>query len=275
MKAGEWDWYKVCNLIVQSLVSVATVVMACFAGCELRTARVERAEVAALQKEAIVQKQTLNNVLEHVNLYEDIFAAGGGDRFAYKWAKEYLWLHSNNKDYSEPVLQMLTHITKLFQSDITNNSTIVFHAVNLPATVYDKNNVLSNLKSPDMSKRLNAVGTIWNLRLNNHIPDIVDIAKDESNLNVLQLIIHVVEKTFEDNMVMGDETPVYALSLDDCVFRYDEFKKHFIEMWNPAKDRILSRKPKEARQGQDKNPPHLGMVYLFDPEKPDDIPVLK
>lgn len=270
------------SVVIAAIATGANVWQACEAHAEINIARIaketldsERREVAALQKEAVVQRQTLSNALERVNLYGDILAAEGGDRWAYKRAKEYLLLHSADERTSEPIIQTLSHITELFQSDITNNNLIVFHAINLPPPFYDSRNVMSNLKSADWTKRLNAVGTIWSLRLNNYIPDIVDIAKDEPNLNVLQLLIHVVRKTFEDNMVIGDETPVYALSLDDCVFQYDEFKKQFMEMWNPAKARIMARKPKEARQGQDKKPPHLGMVYLFDPEKPDDIPVLK
>lgn len=270
------------SVVLAAITTIANIWQAYEAHTEKNIARItketldaERREVDTLQKEAVIQKQTLSNALERVNLYSDILAAGGGDRFAYKRAKEYLWLHSNDTESSEPILQMLAHITQLFRSDITNNGMIAVHAIDLPPPFYDRSNVLSNLRSSDSAQRLNAVGTIWNLRLNNYIPDIVDIAQDEPNLSVLQLIIYVVEKTFEDNMVMGDETPVYALSLDDCIFRYDEFKKHFMEMWNPAKTRILARKQKEARQGRGKYPPHLPMRYLFDPEKPNDIPVLK
>lgn len=260
---------------IEGLSAIAAIITALVSAWTLRVNIVERKEVDALQERSAKQEVSISNALEKVDLYGDILAAGGGDRWAYKRAKEYLLLHSADEGTSEPILQTLRHITELFQSDVTNNSLIVFHAVNLPPSFYDGSNVLSNLKSTDLAKRLNAVGTIWNLRLNNYIPEIINIAKDEPNLNVLQLIIHVVEKTFEDNRVVDDEAPIYALTLDSCIFQYDEFKKQFIEMWNPAKDRILSRKPKEARQGQDKNPPHLGMVYLFDPEKPDDIPVLK
>lgn len=270
------------SVVIAAIATSANVWQAYDAHVEKRIARItkealdaERRSVDALQKEAVVQKQTLSNALERVNLYGDILAAGGGDRWAYKRATEYLLLHYADKGSSEPILQMLSHITEFFQCDVTNNNLIVFHAINLPPPLYDSSNVRANLKSTDWVKRLNAVWTIWSLRLNNYIPDLVNIAKDEPNLNVLQSIIHVVGKTFEDNIIMNDETTVYTLSLDECVFQYDEFKRKFVEMWNPAKARILARKPKEVRQGQDKNPPHLGMVYLFDPEKPDDIPVLK
>ena len=169
-----------------------------------------QARVALLQEKVTAQEASLSNALERVNLYGDILAAGGGDRWAYKRAKEYLLLHSADEGTSEPILQTLRHITELFQSDVTNNSLIVFHAIKLPSPFYDGSNVLSNLKSTDLAKRLNAVGTIWKLRLNNYIPEIINIAKDEPNLNVLQLIIHVVEKTFEDNRVVDDEAPFYA-----------------------------------------------------------------
>lgn len=84
---------KQCKWI-EALSAIAAILTAGASIWTLRVNIVERREVDALQTEAIVQKQTLSNALERVNLYGDILAAGGGDRWAYKRAKEYLLLHS-------------------------------------------------------------------------------------------------------------------------------------------------------------------------------------
>lgn len=252
---------------VEVLSSAAAIITAIASVWTLQVNVVERNEVVALQNKATVQEVALSNAVNRVTLYGDILAAGGGDRWAYKRAMECLWSNPCGAKTPEPMLQMLNQLTQLFQSDITNNNLLASKIINLPPPSYDKSNVLSNLTSSDFEKRLNAIGTIWCFRLNNYIPDIVDIAKDESNLNVLQLIIHVVVRTFEDNRIMGDKTPMYYLSLYDCVFKYDEFRKHFMEMWIPAKTRILARKPKEVRERPDT--PRGNLIYIYDPEKPD------
>ena len=226
-----------------------------------------QAKVISLQNKADAQDVVLSNALERVSLYGNIIAAEGGDRWAYKRAREMLLDRSKGDGVSEPMIQMLNYTMQRFHDEATNNSFIAHNAINLPPPLYDGANVLANLRSPDIYKRFNALGAILTLRLNKYIPDAVDIAKEEPNLNVLQLLIYVIGETFTDNLIMNDTTPVYSLTLDDCVFRYDEFKRHFTEMWNPAKTRILARKHKEVRERPD--PPRGNLVYIYDPEMPD------
>lgn len=275
MKAGDWNWYKFLTLVVSGIASIAAVATAIVSWKTMDINDSMYDKIKVLQKESMIHESALSNALDRVNLYGDIIAAEGGDRWAYKRAKEWICAHYEGDIESEPMIQTLDFTVNRFQGEATNNSFIVNNAINLPPLFYDGANVAANLKSTDIYKRLNALGAIWALRLNKYIPDAIDIAKNEPNLHVLQLLVFVVEETFTDNLIINDTTPVYSLSFDDCVFRYEEFKQHFMEMWNSAKPRILARKPKEVREGRDKNPPHLPMVYLFDPEKPDNIPVIK
>lgn len=275
MKAGDWNWYKFLTLVVSGIASIAAVATAIVSWKTMDINDSMHDKIKVLQKESMIHESALSNALDRVNLYGDILSAEGGDRWAYKRAREGLLDRSKGDGVSEPMIQMLNYTMQRFHDEATNNSFIAHNAINLPPPLYDGANVLANLRSPDIYKRFNALGAILTLRLNKYIPDAVDIAKEEPNLNVLQLLIYVIGETFTDNLIMNDTTPVYSLTLDDCVFRYDEFKRHFTEMWNPAKTRMLARKHKEVREGRDKNPPHLPMVYIFDPERPNDIPVIR
>ena len=84
----------------------------------------ERREVAALQKEATVQKQTLSNALERVNLFDDIIAASGGDRYAYLRAIDILLLAENIPDKSTYQTERLLNDISRFADHPKSNPTI-------------------------------------------------------------------------------------------------------------------------------------------------------
>lgn len=82
--AFEWvALAQVLSYIATIAMAVATIDMASTARCQLDTAAVTRHEVDALYNEAIVQSAAISNTLDRVRNYEDMLAAGGGDRFAY------------------------------------------------------------------------------------------------------------------------------------------------------------------------------------------------
>lgn len=269
MSEGEWDLYKVCNLIVQSLASVATVAMAWIAGCELNTAKVARREVDVLQSKATIQEASLSNALERVNLYDDILAAGGGDRFAYNRAYTNLWndmgSDSITAEHSKVLERMLAYTTRRFKGDATNNDFIARHVVNIPTPFYNAMNVPSNLKSRDHLKRLNALGTIWMLRLNEYIPVVADVAITDPDLYVVQMAVFVLNEVFTDNMIFN-VGPRHYFSVSECVLDSESFKNGFEETWKVHKQKILARKPKEVRERPD--PPRSNQTYIYDPEMP-------
>lgn len=260
---------------IEALSAIAAIITALTSAWTLWVNVVERREVSDLQSKSKAQDTVLSNAIERVSLYGDIIAAEGGDRWAYKRAKECLLSRMSQRyEDATPLLQKLEFSMHRFTGEMKGNPTLEY-ALMGPASESIKAQVENMLKRDDSFQRLCALKHILWLRLNKHIPLVVEMLQNEPDLNVVQYALHVVSKTFTDNMIPNDTTPIYALTVDDCVFRHDEFKRHFEEMWKPAKDRILARKPKEVKEGRDKKPPHLPMVYLFDPEKPTDIPVIK
>jgi len=267
VKAGEWDLYKVCNLTVQCLASLATVAMAWIAGCELQTAKVARREVDALQSRATIQEAALSNALNRVNIYGDIIAAEGGDRFAYKRVCDILQSQLQKQDgEAKALFSKLDFAMRRFMGEVKDNPSLELSLMG-PLSEDLKRDIVDMLHRRDATQRLCALKHILFLRLNKHVPLVVEMLENEPDLSVVQYAVNVITETFADNMIPNDTTPKYALSLDGCVFGYDDFRKHFMEMWVSAKTRILARKPKEVRERPD--PPRGNLIYIYDPEKPD------
>ena len=227
---------------VEGLSAIAAIITALASAWTLGVNIVERNEVDTLQKRAEKQETALNNAMDQVKIYGDMLAAGGGNRFAYKRATETLQTLAlaGDKD-AESLNQQLGFLTRHFMGEIDRNSTLQYYMMG-PLSEDLKAHITDMLKRDDVQQRVCALKHIHGLRLNKHIPLVVDCLEREPDLNVVQLAVHVVNETFRDNMVFNDTNTVYSLSAYDCALRYDEFKKYFDQMWEPRKDRILANK---------------------------------
>ncbi len=253
---------------VEGLSAIAAIITALASAWTLGVNIVERNEVDTLQKRAEKQETALNNAMDQVKIYGDMLAAGGGNRFAYKCATEALQTHAlaGDKD-AESLNQQLGFMTHHFMGEIEHNTTLQNYIMG-PLSESLKANIIDMLRQDDARQRICALKHIHGFRLNKYIPLVVDCLEKEPDLNVVQLAVHIVNETFRDNMIFNDTNTVYSLSVDDCALRYNDFKKYFNLMWKPRKERILARKPKEARERPD--PPRGTLYYIFDPEQPNE-----
>ena len=255
---------------IEALSAIAAILTAGASIWTLKVNIVERGEVAALQKEAVVQKQTLSNALERVNLYGYILAAEGGDRNAYIAASSMLESGKSGGD-SFFLSRKLREVNERFSVDDENAFLKEF--LSWPSlTPIVK--IGAMLKDKSALQRLYAIKKAYELRINSFMLSIFEVAMTDSDLRVVQLALYVINKTFEDNMIFN-VGPRFVGTLDHCVLNPQTVREQFSRAWEVHKEKILNRKPKERRKGRDKKPPHQTIMYLFDPEKPDDIPVLK
>lgn len=196
MNAGEWDWYKVANLTVQSLASVATVAMVWIAGCELNTAKVARQEVDTLQKEAILQKASLSNALARVDLYGDIIAAEGGDRWAYTRVVDKLSQLTNLLDRADFLRTRLEDTVTQKYSGKPELNLLLKHIMFDPDLVEnDDAQMVAMLKSEIAFDRICAVNSIFRRRLNRLIPTLIDIIEHDPDINVVQYALYATLQT--------------------------------------------------------------------------------
>lgn len=262
------------SVVVATITAASNVWQAYDAHLEKQAAMVAKetllasqVRVEALNNKVAIQEASLSNALERASLYGDILAAGGGDRWAYKRVYEYLLPGLLSKDKSaEALIQQLNSFTRHFIGNVKDNSILQYYMMG-PASENLKEHIKDMLRREDVGQRICALKHILWLRLNEHIPLVVDSLEREPDLNVVQLAVHVINETFSDNMCLNDHNPVYVLSVDDCALRYCDFKSRFLQMWNTKKDKILARKSKEVRERPD--PPRGNLTYIYDPEKPD------
>ncbi len=237
----------------------------------LGTAKAEYSDVMELKASLGMQRAVLSNAIDRVSLLGDIAAADGGDRFAYMQATKRLRDMARAGEHdSEALLQKLRFSTGRFMGSVTNNPSLEYILLEPP---FEHMDVESMLKRDSSLHRLSALRHVSDLRLNKYIPDIFAALETEPDLNVVQMALHVVNATFEDNYPFPVPAALHYLDLEQCVLDYGETKRLFDEMWEASKGKVLARKPKEVRHGRDKNPPHFNMIYIYDPERPNDIPV--
>ena len=254
---------------IEGLSAIAAIITALVSAWTLCVNIVERNEVDALQKRAATQEASLSNAIDRVDLYGDIIAAEGGDRSAYISAMTAIE-RGNRVKVTEFLRRKLYEISTRFSAD--DESEYLKQRLSWPSPTRTEH-IKKMLKHDESLQRFYAIQKVYELRCNSFIPDIMDIALTDQDLRVVQLATYVINKTFEDNMIFN-VGPRCNLSLNECVEHPDEARTRFDKAWEVHKEKILGRKPKEYRYGKDKNPPHQQMMYLFDPEKPDDSPVL-
>lgn len=266
MTKWAWDTMPVVSVIAAVASAIAAVSTACLGWRTYGMAKVEYAEVVELRESLERQRTKLGNTLDRVSLYGDIASAEGGDRFAYVRASEQLRDLERNGDHEAgTLLQKLLFSTRRFMGGITNNPSLEYTLSGFPSHVM---NVEAMLKGDWFLQRLDALEYVRRLRLNKYFPDIVEMLKKEPDLNVVQLAIAFINETFADNIKPNDSRMFWLFSVDDCVFRFDDFHRHVSQMWDERKDEILARKPMEVRSRQDS--PKVEQQYIFDPEKPEE-----
>lgn len=100
------------------------------------------------------------------------------------------------------------------------------------------NQIPGNLKSKDYVNRIAAVSTIGTMRLNSYTPQLADMAFEEPDLHVLQVITKTIEKAF------AGCAPRAGFIMDDFLSPYYDGKKKLDEQWAKFGPEILQRKPK-------------------------------
>lgn len=76
---------------IEATTAFASIIMAAVSAFTLYVNVVERNEVVAIQKETARQTEQLSNMVAKVSLQRDVLAAAGGDRFAYKRARDLMF----------------------------------------------------------------------------------------------------------------------------------------------------------------------------------------
>lgn len=287
MNAGEWDWYKVANLTVQSLASVATVAMAWIAGCELRTARVARKEVDALnqsakaiagdveklQRDAMVRYHDLTNAMSQVNLFGDMIAAAGGYRVAYLRVLDKLLSPENIPDMSSYQAEHLLDSINIFAEHPASNQvirTIMYEN----AIITNTTELLTYLNAPNRDARLYAINSIYILRLNKLIPNVAKLVAEDKDMNVVQYALYVVVETLRNNIqdpnVCDDEE---LCSFNFAVESPSKFSIKFNTLWKQYGETIKARLPRELKHIASKDHPDSYYVFLYNPERKENIPL--
>ncbi len=233
----------------------------------------ERREVAALQKEAVAQKQTLSNAIESVNLCGDIIAASGGDRYAYLRAVDKLLLTENIPDKSIYQTERLLNDINRFADHPKSNPTIrsIMYA---NAITTNNTEVLAYLTSENREARLYAINDIYILRLNALIPNVAKLVETDKDLNVVQYALYVVAETFRNNI--NDENDNIDESFADfnsVINNTSAFCQMFNTMWEKYRPAILARSPREFIRIHPKENPDLYYEFLHDPERNENIPL--
>lgn len=247
---------------IEATTALASIIMALVSAFTLYVNVVERNEVVAIQKETARQTEQLSNMVAKVSLQRDVLAAAGGDRFAYKRARDLMFADKSCDDIPS-LLKSMNFAMQRFWKDANENPII---KAEMLAPLSGSLDVVKSLSSENSQMRLLALHHVLDLRMNKYLPDIVEMLRNEPDLNVVQLAVKTINDTFSDNIKPNHTNPVWVFSLDGCVFSYDEFRAHFMEMWNAEKDVILGRKQKEVRSKADPKNPHLTLIYVFDPE---------
>ena len=231
----------------------------------------EQTKVEALRVQIADMASALSNSLSMVSLYGDLLAAEGGDRFAFERVQHLLWDHEDKKSLkNDPLSDRLDFSIRRFTGDIKDNPML---AAVLETPFFESLDVHAMLGNEMFIQRLYALKHIREFRLNKYLPDIVELLKEEPNLNVVQFAITFINETFEDNIKPHDGRVFRVFSLEDCVLRFEDFSKDFTQMWTDRKDEILARKPKEVRHGTSAGKLRLQTIYIYDPEKPSGVPV--
>jgi hypothetical protein len=113
------------------------------------------------------------------------------------------------------------------------------------------------LSIPYSDARAEAIRTIWVLRVNAYVPDLVDIALNDEHLWNVQLAVMAINSLLEDHRTE-------RFSVREFVLSPDRAREEFKQVWDKEGPVLLKRKPKYWIDVNPKaNPPRF---VLVDPE---------
>lgn len=201
----------------------------------------ERREVAALQKEAVAQKATLDKGIARVNLYGDILAAEGGDRFAYARAMNELLpiMEHDITGKSDFLVMRIVNASRCYYGHPLTNETlnIVMHS---GQSVLDGDDLQSKLSSTDSFVRMLAINTIRVRRMNRYLPMLADIVATDIDLNVVQFALFVIKDTLDDAVLQN-------MDLDTTIRTPQDFMERFKQVWREQQKKLQAIKPLELK----------------------------
>ena len=108
---------------IEATTAFASIIMAAVSAFTLYVNVVERNEVVAIQKETERQTEQLSNMVAKVSLQRDVLAAAGGDRFAYKRARDLMFADKSCGDVPS-LLKSMNFAMQRFWKDSNENPII-------------------------------------------------------------------------------------------------------------------------------------------------------
>ena len=260
---------------IEGLSAIAAIITALVSAWTLRVNIVERKEVDALQERSAKQEVSISNALEQVDLYGDIIAASGGDRYAYLRAADKLLLTENIPDKSVYQTQRLLNDISRFANHPKSNPTIrtIMYA-NAIAT--NNAEVSAFLTSENRDARLYAINDIYILRLNALIPNVAKLVETDNDLNVVQYALYVVAETFRNNIndKSIDIDEIFA-NFNSVIDNTNAFCQQYNTLWEKYRQAILVRRPREFKRIPAKEDSGYYYEFLHDPERNENIPLPK
>ncbi len=172
-------------------------------------------------------------------IHEWSIRAEAGDREAFMALQKYVCdTRTNSAPFVISFAQKnVNRIYDLFTGDKILDPGVA-HGEWTLSIIWPTNHIPANLKAEDYTSRAAAVGTIGTMRLNGEIPKLADMAFQEPDLYVLQLIVKTIEKAFDGC------APRVGFTINDFLFSQYEGRKKFDAQWAQFGPHILKRKSK-------------------------------
>jgi len=212
----------------------------------LKDFRQSQTAVEEAQGRIALQETQLSNLTARstesarlAQIHEWTIRAESGDRAAFVALQKYV---ADTRTNSAPFVisfaqKNVNRIYTLFSNDKTLDPGVALGES--PLSVFGPTNQIpADLRSQDYVNRVAAVSTIGAMRLNSYTPQLADMAFEEPDLHVLQVIVKTIEKAF------AGCAPRSGFGLGDFLFPYGEGRKKFDEQWAKFGPELLQRKPK-------------------------------
>lgn len=257
--------YRCLNLAVSGIASIAAVATAVVSWRTMNVNIAERSEVDALQKESLRLRDRLDEAFSRVDLYSDIIAAEGGDRWAYIRAIDRLIKYTNNFDRAEFLLTRLDDSIRKY-SGKPEEHLLLKHVMFDPQMVEnDDAQVVALLKSPLYDDRLRAVNSIYRRRLNRLIPELFDLLEHDPYLAVVQYAFHTILRSIGSSALHSIHTgDIDVTDFNHVIQCPDLTKGKLADIWNRNKARILSQHPLRVEVFKPKDEHYAPLFYLHD-----------
>jgi hypothetical protein len=204
-------------------------------------ASIEETQGRTLQQESVISNLTVRHEqsAKLSQIHDWTIRAEAGERAAFTALQKYVWESSTNSTdfYISFAQKNVNRISGLFTGEKILDPGVSQGEWSM-SVIWPTNDIPVNLKGDNYTSRAAAVGTIGTMRLNSFIPTLVDMAFDEPDLYVLQLIVKTIDKAFEGC------APRAGFTIYDFLFPHYDGRKKFEEQWVAFSPTILKRKAK-------------------------------